>query len=860
MSKKIQFRFLRWFCKPGLYEQVAGDIEESYRRKLEEKGRFRAGLFLWIQVIAFIRPFSMKNPFPNVLLLRNYSLVAIRNIRRKKLFSFINIFGLAMSMLAGIIVIAIVVDQKSFDRFHENRNDIYRITTKSYYMNFDPHRLATTTLALTDELSTRHIDQLVRIRRPFRTDASTPDKTVNLMGMFVDQNFLEVFSFEMVSGNTANALWEPYSIILTRKAATRLYGDQSPVGQVVELKGLGSLTVTGIMEDVPRRSHLQFEALLSFSTIPPLEDQGLARQTLGNWTDYTTNYIYFVKNPGSSVEDVELELNRIGEKAYADYEELDAEFIVQPLNNIALGADLINQIGPTTEIAIIYVFSIFVLVILLAAAFNYSNLSIAQSLKRSKEIGIRKVQGGSRGSIFGMFIMESVILSLLALVVAMLIFQAVKPSLDGNLSNQYLSLELTWQMVVGFVGFAIFTGLVAGMVPSAILSRIRITSVLQQSSSLKLLKGLSARKVLIVVQFTLSMVFVMIAITGFRQYRFSINYDTGFRKENIVNVDLQGNDPEVFRAKFEQLPEVEEISFSRFVMARGTRNNEWVKMKDPQDSILVNSIHVDAGFISVHDLEIIAGRNFNPITPETQAVINEKMLGMLGFDEPADVLGEKMTTGNGEQITVVGVIRDFHYEKISREMLGFYLVHEPVGQYGIANVLVNNNDWLSLFEKLDRQWNEVDGGVHQFSAELFTDQLKASYEDLVVMVKMVGSLAAVVITISGLGLLGMVVYIVETRIREIGIRKTLGATQANLMQMLSKGFLIIVVISGLVASLLSSLIIYQVLLPQMATTIDVGVWQFLLGFMVLLIPSILFILPAVYRAAQTNPALTLKSE
>ncbi len=859
---RFAVRFLHWFCKPALVDEIEGDLYEEFSRRYEHRGRFYATCFYWIDVITFFKPFALRvftttNPFA---MFQNYLRVALRSMNKQRLFTGINIVGLAFSMLVGLVIITVVVDQSTFDRFHKNRDRIYRVISTSKYMHFERTRLATAPVPLAAELNQDNIEKAIVIRRTLSTDVTYKENTFEISGHYASKDFLTAFTFPLVSGNPETALDKSNTLVLTQTAASRIFGKGTAIGETVTLKDLGEFTITGVLEDIPRTSHMQFEALVSFATVARLEREERVWPSIDNWQNYSSSYVYLQLKENASPATIQQELDQIAAATYADFPELDVTFALQSLNDINPGPDLSNQIGPMVEIEFVYVCLVLALVVLISASFNYTNLSIARSLRRAKEIGIRKVQGGSRYGVFSQFMLESMVVSLLSLVVAVLIFQLLKPTLQPFMPNEFVSLDFTAPTVTLFILFAMFTGVVAGFLPAFLLSKVQSLQVLKGTSSLRIFGGMGFKKGLLVAQFALSMVFIVVTITAYRQYVFSLEYDMGFRKENIVNVQLQGMAPEVFSQKYSQLAEVEKISFSSFTMATGTINNTWVKLDDPQDSVIVNRLVVDENFDSVHDLEIIAGKGFNSQYGSGQVMVNAYLANRLGYADVSEIIGKKILESSGEELMITGVLKDFHYAKIKSLREGFFLQYGPE-RTNIANILFSQNtDWSTLYPKMKSIWSEVDQDVHEFSAELYTTQLKDAYSDMVFVMKLIGSIAFMVILIASLGLLGMVVYTVDTRVREIGIRKVLGAAEFQLVRLLSTGFLRMILLAGVIASSIAYLIVFQVLLPQMAYKTEIGVVDFLMGFGALVLPGLLFIFPAVIKASRTNPAETLKYE
>lgn len=856
-------QFLKWFCKSSLFEEISGDLEEEFNEIRASDRAWKSNLAYWLLVFSFFRPYALGIKFKifNMILFKNHALVALRMMAKHKVFTAINVFGLTLSMIIGLVLITIIIDQKSFDKFHKNGDRIYRITTNSKYQAFGPSKMATTAIPLANELSRDHIEEIVRIRRTLYTDLTyvEEDKTMPVFGHYADASFFKVFSFNMIAGDPLRALSEPFSLVITEKLARKIFRSIDVIGKTVHLEELGEFTITGVMHDIPRRSHMQFELLASFSTVEILEKNEVLWSSLDNWRNYSSSYIYFLLEEGGSTRSIQNEMDQIAAVQYARFTDLDASFRLQALNQIALGQDIGNQIGPTTEKEFVIGISILSFVIFLAAIFNYTNLSVARSLKRSREVGLRKVMGSTRSNITSQFVLESVIIAFLALGIAMMIFELLKPSLDPYLPNRYVSLQLTPTILLAFLLIALLAGLISGFIPAMVMQKVKIAEILKGNASSGLMKRVSIRKGVLAFQFTLSMVLITVAIVAWRQYVFGINYDTGFKKENIYNVYIQGNDPELIEARFTQLPEVEKISYSGFVLSSGTIQNTWVKLEDPMDSMLVKRMMVDSRFTDVHEIQLVAGNEFSP-TGGNQALVNMYVLDYFKVSDPQEILGWKLVTSDGYELQIVGITSNFFTDDVGREQTGFYLHYSPDNEYGVVNLSVNYSDPKLLESKIERTWLDLDEGVHDFRGDFFIQQLKDSYDGLTFVMKFVGTFAFLIISIATLGLLGIVIYSIEQRTKEIGIRKTMGAGDFKIVGLLSSSFLKLVAFAGLIAVVIAWLVIFQVILPEMIDKPDIGIKEFILAFVILILPAFLAIFPMVLKASRTNPAVVLRNE
>jgi putative ABC transport system permease protein len=408
-------RLLEWYCKPELLEDLQGDLNEYFDRHCKRKGPRTARVIYVIDVLKFFRLYTIKKPeilnlLIHWLMIGSYIKTSGRSIVRNKLFSTINIVGLAVSMSVGLLMISFLADLLSYDKFHANGDRIYRVITK--YTGHDKRKmdLASTSVLAGKKINENipGIERSVLLRRGFSGDADGGNAIISVDGMWATESFFSVFTFPLVEGDAKTALKEPNSIVLTEQTAKKIFGDQEALGKAVKFttsSDTSEYKVTAILKDVPKFSHMRFDALCSFST---KEQEEINEKSFLEWGSVWMNYVYFVVREDGDIDKIQAGLDKICEaenKNSKDFVRIDLS--VQPLYDIALGPDLSNPIGPVMMIIVIYILGGLSLVVILSACFNYTNLSIARSLRRSKEVGIRKVIGALKGHVLGQFIVES---------------------------------------------------------------------------------------------------------------------------------------------------------------------------------------------------------------------------------------------------------------------------------------------------------------------------------------------------------------------------------------------------------------------------------------------------------------------
>ncbi|MEO9483645.1 MAG: ABC transporter permease [Ekhidna sp.] len=863
---------LELYCSKELLEDLQGDLHEYYARNLK-KSRFKANAIFILDVIKFCRLYTIRKPkilgqmtFLN--LMNNYFKTSARSLARNKLFSTINILGLAIAMSVGVLMITYISELLSFDTFHEKGDRIYRVqSTYSSISSPEPNDFASTSVFIGKKLKEEYsgFEKVLFMRRNFRADLNKGENTISIRGLYASREFFEVLSFGLVAGDPLTALSEPNSIVLTKKSAEKLFKDEEAIGQVV-ISGDQSYTVTGVAENLPKNSHIQFEALLSFVT---LENRYADSETTTffDWRSIWMNYVYLLLPEGQDPNVINGYLKDIAMVENAKTDRFKITHQVESLANLVPSQELSNQIGPSMSWTGIYQLVFLTLFVIVSACFNYTNLSIARSLRRAKEVGVRKVVGAGRYQIFTQFVFEAVIVALISVIISYGLFMLVKPFFMEIVigSNDLITMNFQWVHVIYFIAFALFIGLIAGILPSLVLAKLKAISVFRDASSVKLMKGLNLRRVLIVLQFTMSIFLIIGSTIAYRQYKFALNFDMGFTTENVLNVSLQNNDSKILMTEMEKLPEVSKISRSGMIPNTGEIWGEEIKYKDPLDSADVFVNFVDKSYFSTHEFTFLAGGSFPYDQEDGDAkfvVVDELLLKRFSFESPQSAIGEVITVSRRLEdlkLEIVGVVNEFQYTKIHSESEPVALIQGTPEDYMHLNLVVKTNDVVAFMDKLEAIWAEVDR-VHPFEAQFYDDLIQESYNAQATLFKIFGFLAFLAISIASMGLLGMAVFTTETRRKEISVRKVLGASMNNLMFILSKGFMAMLLVSALIAMPLSYLFFSEMVMADFVNRITIGPVELLSGVFIVFAIGILTIGWQTSRAAKTNPADMLRDE
>lgn len=872
-------QLLHWYCKPELVEDLEGDLYECFQRNTISRGRRSATLIYIIDVIKFFRLYTIRKPeFVNILInwimLGSYIKTSGRNLVRNKLFSSINIIGLAVSMSVGLLMISFLNDLFSYDRFHEKGDRIFRVISHPYFKGEQNLNEYATTSIKTGKLIQEKltgVEDITTLRSGFSGDASVGENTLPVTALYADNSFFKVFTFPLISGNAENALREPYSVVLTEKTSTKLFGDSEALGRSVRFDTV-DYVVTAVMKDVPFFSHIQFESLISFSTV---ELQQKQERNFLSWTNMWDNYVYLTTTKNTDLSLLQSNLNQLCKEENKAFDHTKIFLELQPLQSIVLGKHLARNHGPLlSEVSIgfstgiVWVIGGLSLIVILSACFNYTNLSIARSLRRSKEVGIRKVIGALKSHVLGQFLSEAIIVSLMALAIAIIIFVLLRPFVFSMVPEleRIVQLNVSASIIAYSLLFAIAVGFLAGFLLAIFFSRIQASQVLKDISALKVFRHVGMRKALIVVQYTFSLIFITATFIGLKQYKSFLSFDLGFQTENVLNIKLQKNKAELLLKELSEIPEVEAASQSFLITSVGNYWGGYLKYLDPQDSGLIWSNKVNEKYIPLHHYELLAGRNFSVKADSTEGevIVSEQVLKRFGIGNgrPEDALGEIVTfTNPAEQnikLTIIGVMKDFHYGKMDNliEPVIFRSLGKQPAHY--VNVKISTTDLPSAMTKIEDAWKKIDK-VHPMEASFYDEQIEQAYSEFSSMIKIIGFLAFLAVSIASLGLLGMVVFTTETKLKEVSIRKTLGAGEGSLVFLLSKGFIFLLTLSAVIALPVAYLFFDRVVLQRFPYHSPIGT-EVIFGFLIVMGIALLIIGFLTLGIARTNPAQVLKNE
>jgi len=865
-------RFLEWYCKPELLEDLQGDLNEYFYRNIKTKSPARTKLIYILDVLKFLRLYTIRKPeFINLLInwimIGSYIKTSGRSIVRNKLFSAINIIGLAISMSVGLLLIGVLVDMYSYDKFNENHARIYRvISNRQFQGDNDNNFMATSSLRTANAIkeSFTGVEAVAALHRNFGGTVSFGEKILPLNGLWANEALFKVFTFPLLEGNMETALKLPFSIVLTETSARKIFGNESAMGKNLVLNNDKAYTVTGIMNDVPKFSHMHFDMLGSLSTREITEKDNENELDWGNiWNVWT--YVLLPEN--ANPDDYKTKFYELSKAEDPAIKDSHIELALQPLDDIMMGQRLGNQMGATMGSTLIWVFTGLSFVVILSACFNYTNLSVARSLRRSREVGIRKVIGALRSHVVGQFIVEAVLIALLSLAVAFLLFLLIRPYFINIHSDlqKLLVLELSPVLVMCFIGFAVFIGIIAGFFPALFFAKINAIQVLKDMSGMRLFQNVTLRKSLIVFQYSISIMLITGTVIMFQQYKHYMAFDLGFSTRNMLNIKLQGNKAEILKKELNELPEVNGVSESLMITSVGSYMATMViNPTNPEDTVQVAYNLVDENYIPLHDHQLLAGTNFSAKADdatESEVIINQQLLKRfnLANQNPTQAIGEFINV-DGKELKIVGVMKDFQYGQANNNVgTNEVMLRYATNNAQYLNVKIESTDLPATYGKIESIWKKVDS-THPFEGKFYDDQLEESFRGISASVKLAGFIAFLAICIASMGLFGMVVFTTETRLKEISIRKVLGASEGKLIYLLGKGFMILMAVATTIALPLTYLFFDKVMLRQMANHAPLSFAGGAIAVLSVMSIAVFVIGSQTFKVARTNPAEVLKSE
>ncbi|HWA32561.1 MAG TPA: ABC transporter permease [Cyclobacteriaceae bacterium] len=803
-------------------------------------------------------------------MLKSVFVTAFRNIFRNGSFSVINLIGLSVSMSLGMLIILIVKDQYSFDRFHKDSDRIYRVNTRALRTNGETEPYASSPLPLGRALKEEYAlaDKVVSITRALRGDAVYGNIEVPVRGLIVDPSFLDVFNFPLTNGLGSRALDAPNSLVLTPQAAEKIFGSMDPTGQSLTIKGFGDFIVTGVLNKLQNKTHFDFEILASSAGLPGWENMGAVSSSINDWTNYYHSYTYFRLQEGKSVAEVEKALSEISHKYYSDVKleirDKGYEFYLHPLNEITPGPELSNQMGNSLPSTVSMLIAALAAIVMVMACFNYTNLMIAKSISRAREIGVRKVMGAMRWEVFGQFIGEAIIFAVCSLAASYLMLQLLKPAfLQLHITNEF-SIDLNEDLATYalFFLFALTVGTLAGCLPAGYLSAFRPAAVLKDGGNLKVYSRLTLRQILMVTQFTLSIIFIVFVFVVQGQIDFMLGKSYGINEKDILNIRLEGVAYEKLANEVRNLPGVVQVAGISHSLGTWSDRSSDYKKEAGGEPFEMRDFLVDENYLSNVDAPFIAGRNFTAESNgavEKHVILNEEALRLFGFKDPASALGQAVYVYDSVSLEVIGVVKNFNFRPLTYQ-IGPVAFRCNTSELTLLSARILPGQRDAIVASLGTIWKRLDP-VHPLTFKMMDTEIDEAYQraGFTDIAAVVGYVTFLAIVLACLGMLGMAMYSSKTRIKEIGIRKVMGAGVSDIAFLLSRSFLWMISIAAVVGVPIA-ILVGQGFLSLYAYKIDITPLLVLGSVCIIGVLGLVTISSQTLRAASANPVTSLRYE
>jgi len=866
-------RLLEIFCAPHLLEEVQGDLEERFQRRTALFGERVARRQYAAEVLSFLRPFALKrrpdefqNPLYKPTMLRNYFTTALRNLWRDRTTSAISIVGLSVGLGSGILIFLLFSFLFSFDRYHAKAHRTYWVVTDIRHENVVPTDAVPRPLGEVLRRDYPFVETAARVELAFGRTLGVPDGKKGFSRKFeesrnvcfAEPQFFNVFDVEWAQGDPNAALSAPNAVVLSERYAKKYFDEVNPIGRILRLDNRTNLTVTGIVKNLPSNTKLHFDVFISYASLPGVLGNPLLMQ---RWEGPST-LCFVALREGAPLERLASVLTGIGKKYLSAEDARHFEFHALPLSELNHNP----RYGGRAPLPILYALILVGLFLIAAACINFINIATARALKRAKEVGVRKAMGSTRWQLVGQFLLETTLVMLAAVALALLLVELNLPRLNQALAmlNADLSVfqlfrpdSLGW-----FGGLVLGVILLAGLYPALVMARFRPAVALRGHLTARQVGGTSVRRGLVGVQFFITQLFVLVALVMTAQVRHMQEADLGFRKEAILTVPVTTPDPlkqQTLRERLRQVPGVEAVALGADPPAafqRGPVPFTFEDRRNPEKFPTTVKVGDDQ-YVPLFGLNLVAGRNFRSNdSTRREALINQTMLRQLGLRAPAQVLGKRIRLWDAER-TIVGVVADFHLGDWQAGIQPVTLLNQTSENHMAALKLAPFNLPATL-KAVERVWNgQFPDRV--FRASFLDDQVREFYLTEQILLGLIQVFSVIAILIGCLGLYGLVAFMAEVKKGEIGVRKVLGAGLNELLWLFGREFGKLAVLGFLVAAPLGWFLMNG-WLQRYASHVSLGWWVFAATFALTVAVTLLTVSYESLKAVFTSPAKSLRSE
>lgn len=868
-APKLPLRLLRWVCDPEIAEDLEGDLMELFEERMETSKTKAKTFFIW-EVLLLLRPGIIKNfegykNLNNYGMIKNYMKSAWRSFMKHKSFSAINIFSLSIGMAACLVIFLFIRDELAFDAFNTKKDKIYRLCEVQSFTGTNTQNVALSMPGMgptmTDEFP--EIESFTRFRSFGQQLVEIGDKKILISGIAgADTSFFEMFDYELIHGDPAEVIDDPWHAVISEDLAMKLFNRLDVVGETFTAID-NQCKISGVMKNVTENSHLQFDLLISIKSL--YDDPGFDSQFGSNFLN-----TYFTLNPGADLENMAERYPEYLSKAM-DNETINDSYklFLQPLADVHLAStDIEHDYNNYRKFNGTYI-DVFILVgifILVIAALNFMNLTTARASNRAKEVGVRKTIGAVKGQLFNQFIFESIFLAVIALVFALALAAISLPFLNVLIDRQLSLVALLGN--IEFVGVALgatlLLGILAGIYPSVYLSSFRPVVVLK---GFKAYENKSLfRSGLVIVQFSLALGMIICTLVVLQQLNFMKNKDIGFEKEHILVMGMNDQAQEKYdEIKQAMLKESNILGVTASGQRLGSNFHQWgfkIKVDTGMVNVTPSNVHVDHDYLDFYGIKLLDGRSFSKEYAKDDGlafIINESFSKELGLEGKA--IGQSAGHGwypDDSLGTIIGVTEDFNFNSLHYKVNTLSMVVHTEWGFSEMSIKINGANVAQSLKDVERIYADFVTD-YPISYEFLDSHFEELYKSDDQMGSVITIIAVLSIFIGCMGLFGLASISIQRRIKEVGIRKVMGASTIELMIILSKNFALMILISFVLASPLTYLFLSG-WLDNFAYRIDINPLIFLIGGIVAMAIALATISMHVIRAANANPVKSLQYE
>jgi putative ABC transport system permease protein len=876
---EIVIRFLKFICPNHLFEEIEGDIIQRYVRDVKRYGEAKARRKMIWNSIRFVRPgiilrnkISLFNPFHMTL---HFLKVMIRVTAKNKVTSFINVTGLVLGMTAFTLISLYVMTERSYDTFQTKSDRIFRVRQDRYTGSDISRQWTAGPWGIGNALKA-NFPEVVRyvnvnrggVRSTVLSNGSTFFKEERVY--YASEGFFELFSYKLIKGIDSLVLKRPFTMVVSESLAKRYFGNEDPIGKTLRNNGREDYEITGVFEDVPENTHLKFDALLSFESLTRILGPEETQDLMDNW-GWAGNYTYIELEPSTDVKSFEAKIPPLVDKKMGAYLREWGEqmkFVLQPVPSIHLNSNFKDELEPNGDSRSVGFLQVVAVFILLMAWINYVNLSTARSIERSKEVGIRKVLGSYRLTLIKQFLLEAMVLKGSAAVITILIVAILLPDFSSFVARRIELPAITPNIWIPFAGVFFSSVLIASIYPALVLSGFKPVSILK-GTTFGSIKGNYLRRGLVTVQFVSSVVMIAGTFTVYQQVKFMRGGDLGLRTDQVLVVQGPHIVDSTFHIKYDnfrssllQFSEVQNVTVSTDIPGRSVKaSNGGVRIEgeEPKQGHAFRVIMSDEDFTDTYGMALLEGRTFSRAfnEPWKTCLVNETAMKLLGFNDPQKIIGRRIYVW-GSTLEIIGVIKDFHQESLKKKMDQLIFVCDKDIRDYISIRLVAGESPTELIRRVEAKFSTVFPGnpfTYFFADEYYDQQYKSDRQ----FVKVFSLFTVLAVTISCLGLFGLSSYMAHRRIKEVSIRKVLGASVNQIALMVSREFVLLVFIANIIAIPLTYLIM-EGWLNGFAYRINVGIMAFLFPGACMVVVTLITVSFQAIKVAFVNPVESLKTE